>query len=51
MLQEHRERKAVNVGCSSETQSAYFFANISCSSSGSPSRSALSSLYPRGISP
>jgi hypothetical protein len=33
MGREQRERKAVNVRCSSGTQSAYFFQNISCCSS------------------
>ena len=38
---EKRERKAVKERCRSGTQSAYFFPNISCCSSGLPSRSAL----------
>ena len=50
MGREHRERKAVKERCRSGTQSAYFFPNISCCSSGLPSRSALGVLYSRGTS-
>jgi hypothetical protein len=50
MGREHRKHKAVNVRCRSGTQSAYFFQNISCCSSGLPSRSALRDPYPRGTS-
>ncbi len=50
MGQEHGERKAVKERCRSGTQSAYFFPNIYCCSSGLPSRSALRGLYSRGTS-
>ena len=48
--QEYGERKCDKVRCRSGTQSAYFFPNISCCSSGLPSRSALRGLYSRGTS-
>src|SRR5215216_4270487 len=47
---EPEERKAVKERCRSGTQSAYFFQNISCCSSGLSSRSALGGLYSRGTS-
>ena len=50
MGREPREHKAVKVRCRSGTQSACFFQNISCCSSGLPSRSALGGLYSRGTS-
>ena len=50
MGREHGEHKRDKERCRCEARSAYFFPNISCSSSGSPSRSALSSLYSWGFS-
>jgi hypothetical protein len=47
---EEWERKAVKERCRSGTQSVYFIPNISCCSSGLPSRSALRGLYSRGTS-
>jgi hypothetical protein len=48
--QEYGERKCDKGRCRSGTQSAYFFPNISCCSSGLSSRSALGGLYSRGTS-
>ena len=50
MGREHGERKAGKGRRRSGTQSAYFFPNISCCSSGLPSRSALGGLRSRGTS-
>ena len=50
MGREQWEHKADKVRCRSGTQSAYFFPNISCCSSGLSSRSALRGLYSRGTS-
>jgi hypothetical protein len=48
--QEHGEHKRDKERCRCEARSAYFFQNISCCSSGLPSRSALGVLYSRGTS-
>jgi hypothetical protein len=48
---EYGEHKSDKERCRREARSAYdLFPNISCCSSGLPSRSALSSLYSRGTS-
>ena len=47
---EHGEHKAVKERCRSGTQSAFFYPDNFCCSSGLPSRSALGVLYSRGTS-
>ena len=48
MDREPREHKRDKQRCPCEARSAYLFPNISCCSSGLPSRSALRGLYSRG---